>query len=140
MRVRVLPLFFILSFFFYSCKEDDNAFTTSELVVNEEALTGCWKHSFEEEEDNLELLMYRPCDFKEYPLSRYRHEMELKGNGTASWLHLAENDAHSMRVGTWTYDRNTRVLQIFNLSGKSVSMFRVLEVGENILKLEYIYR
>ena len=47
--------------------------------VNKRNLKGCWTHSYEESYD-----IYRPCDYKEFPPSRYRLTFELKGNNVGS--------------------------------------------------------
>lgn len=120
---------------FGSCEEDEIIAYNAEIGFSEKELLGCWTHSFEESQDNSELMVYRPCDYKEFPVSRYRHTLELKENGKCAWFELAANDAHFMVNGSWMYDEEKQLLEIYNQSGKSVNKYRLIEIGEDFLKL-----
>lgn len=120
-----------------SCEEDETI-AYGEIGFAGGQLLGCWTHSFEENQGNPEWRIYRPCDYKEYSPSRYRHRLELMKNAQCTWLHLAANDAHYMVNGSWIYDEENQVLEIFNKSGKSVTKYRLIEVGDDFLKLELL--
>lgn len=105
-------------------------------MINQPKLIGCWVDSGEEYQANSDVKIFRPCDFKVFPPSRYRYKLELKAHSLCSWLYLAPNDAHYMVNGTWTYDDNTKVLKIFDGSVTNVKQFTVIEVGKDVLKMK----
>jgi hypothetical protein len=107
-----------------------------ETIISESDLIGCWTHSREEDKINSEIMVYRSCNYKEFPPSRYRHRFELKENGKCIVLSLASNDSHSMSEGTWIYKRKKQIIVIFNAKGKSINKFRLIEFNENIMKLK----
>lgn len=98
-------------------------------------LLGCWTDS-REENTNTDIRVYRPCDYKTFPASRFRFQMDLKKDSTCSWFYLAPNDAHSMKDGTWSFDKEMKILKIFNLNNEEVKSFNIEHVEENILKIE----
>jgi hypothetical protein len=62
--------------------------------ISKMKLTGCWTDSREENVAGSGESIYRHCDFKEFPPSRFRFKMELKEDGKCFWLDLAYNDGH----------------------------------------------
>jgi hypothetical protein len=94
---------FIVSFSL-SCFGQENNISESDLI-------GCWTHSREENKVDSKIMVYRSCDYKEFPISRYRHRFELKENGKCNWLQLASNDSHSMVEGTWKYKNKSKLLR-----------------------------
>ena len=104
--------------------------------ITESDLIGCWAHSREEDEKDSDVMVYRSCDYNEFPFSRYRHKFELYENGKCSWLSLAANDAHSMIEGAWRYKSKKRVIEIFDSKGKSLHKYRLIEINEKIMKIK----
>lgn len=103
--------------------------------IHQTKLIGCWVDSVEEYPVDADVKIFRPCNFKVFPPSRYRYRLELKANSLCSWLFLAPNDAHYMINGTWTYDSDTKLLKIFDGSVTTVKQFMVVGVGKDILKM-----
>lgn len=120
---------FFAAFFSFSCYGQENGISKSDLI-------GCWTHSREEDKANSEIMVYRPCDYKEFPPSRYRHKFELHKKGKCSLLDLAFNDAHSMANGTWTYDKKEQVIEIFDKDGESINKFHLIEFNKEEMKLK----
>jgi len=61
--------------------------------------------------------------------------MEINEDNTCSWLHLAANDAHYMKDGTWTFDGKNSTLVIFDESQKEIKRFEIEYMDERILKV-----
>lgn len=104
--------------------------------ISESDLIGCWTDSREENKIDSELNIFRPCDFKVFPASRYRYSLELNANHKCSWLYLAPNDAHHMVDGTWTYNKESGWLKIFDLQGNSVNSLKVIGLEKDLMKIE----
>ena len=101
-------------------------------MVDKGKLIGCWTHSYEEEagEQNRK---FRPCDYKEFPSSRFRRKVELKENGICQYLSLSPDDKHEMVDGTWSLDDNN-MLTVISAKGKQVYSWRVMDVEENLVR------
>jgi len=102
----------------------------------EKKLLGCWANSREESKEPSVSTIFRPCDFKEFPPSRFRFTFELMKAGKCELLMVGPTDAHYMTEGTWTFDKNTQRLELFNAEGTSHRKFEVLNFGENLLELK----
>ncbi|MFA6401663.1 MAG: hypothetical protein WCX31_08565 [Salinivirgaceae bacterium] len=109
---------------------------SQELKINKSDLFGCWTDSREENDLQTTICVYRPCNFKEFPLSRFRFKMDLRNDFTCSWNYLAPNDAHSMQEGTWTYNEEKTELIITNSEGEQVEKFVVEQVEKDLLKIK----
>ena len=83
-------------------------------------LIGCWTDSREENDPESTINVFRPCDYKNFPVSRYRLSINFYENNTSSWLHLADNDAHFIKEGTWTLNEKTGALNVYDLEKKEV--------------------
>jgi len=105
-------------------------------VVNKIDLIGCWTDSREENIQNSDTQVYRPCDYKSFPTFRFRFVMNLKKKNKCTWLYLAPNDAHHMKDGTWTFNEKTRILKIFNNDKQEVKSFEIAVIKENKLILK----
>ncbi len=90
-----------------------------------------WIHSYEEGYD-----VYRPSDYKKFPDSRFRGVFDFRNNNECSYLVLAPNDGHYMEEGTWKFDEKNNALTIRTKQSKILYNFQVLEVTENILRIE----
>lgn len=62
--------------------------------------------------------------------------MDLRTDGSCEWLGLAANDAHSMKPGTWTYDKESNELIVSDEAGKEIHRYEVLEVNKELLKVK----
>jgi len=96
-------------------------------------ILNCWKHSYEEEVDNK---IYRPCDYKEFRISRYRNSFTLEKDGKATYLVLSPNDAHYMEEGKWAYTKNTNSLIIKNNRGIQKMNFEIISLSKTKLILK----
>ena len=112
-----------------------NPLLAQESEINQTDLIGCWTDSREENLPKSELNIYRPCDYKAFPFSRFRFKMDLRNDFTCSWFHLSSSDRHSMKEGKWTFDQQTHMLKIFNLEGKMVKEFVIAELNKEIMKI-----
>lgn len=121
--MRYCLLFFVLVS--WSCSNEDH--------VNDAAL-GCWTSSYEEENDNG--LVYRPCDYKEFPVSWFRMTFDLSQDGTCEYLWLSPVDAHVMLRGTWSISDET--LRIFDDNGDVYFQAKILSMSNDLLMLEIV--
>ncbi|UCH64829.1 MAG: hypothetical protein JSW63_09395 [Ignavibacterium sp.] len=124
----------ILFFFFYAlvllgCN-------SSQILISEkvdaEELKKRWIHSREEEIDSIQI--YRPADYKEFPPSRYRQVYSFFDDGKCEYLVLAPNDAHYSEDGTWTYNKESRLLVIFNSSHNVLRELKIISLTKDQLK------
>jgi hypothetical protein len=102
----------------------------------ESELLGCWVNSREESKVPSVSTIFRPCDFKEFPPSRFRFTFELMKAGKCKIGMVGPTDAHYMENGTWAFDKKTNLLELFNAEGNSHRKFEVLDFGENLLELK----
>ncbi|QNR25157.1 hypothetical protein [Croceimicrobium hydrocarbonivorans] len=102
--------------------------------LSTEILLGCWTDS--REESTIDFNIFRPCDYKEFPISRYRFMMVLEENQECQWLYLSPNDAHSMVPGTWKFDESSRTLSIFSSDGKMIRNFELTALSESEMKIK----
>ena len=106
------------------------------LPPGAEGLVGCWTDSREENAPGSKSRIYRPCDYKVFPLTWFRFEMDLKADLSCKWLFLAPDDGHFMKDGTWKYDPVDKSLRIFDLDGGQVEAFVVSAVEQDRLVFE----
>lgn len=95
----------------------------------------CWTNSREEATES-SIFIYRPCDYKIFPTSRFRDHIEFEENGKCSFLYLAPNDAHHMVKGEWAYDKLNKLIVIKDKFGKIVYNFKVISIKDDLLKVE----
>jgi len=95
----------------------------------------CWTNSREEATQS-SIFIYRPCDYKTFPPSRFRDRIEFEENGKCSYLYLAPNDGHYMVQGEWKYDKLKQLLIIKDKSGRIVYNFKVISIENELLKME----
>lgn len=112
------------------------AFQLSGQKISKSDLFGCWTDSREENSQGSHIFIFRPCDYKAFPPSRYRYKMDLKGSSICSWLVLAANDGHYMEDGTWTFNEETNELKLYNTEGKEFWKIIVVEVNDTILRIK----
>jgi len=90
------------------------------LTSNSDSLIiNCWTDSHEEAtHDGSDI--YRPCDFKAFPPSRYRNAFTLKEDGTCNYLVLAPDDAHHFLDGKWELSNLILELKVDKLLMKKI--------------------
>lgn len=114
-----------------------SSFSTCMENLDKELL-GCWTDSREESKDPAVSSVFRPCDFMEFPPSRFRFSFELMKAGQCKISMVGATDAHFMEDGTWTFDKKTKLLDLFDREGNSHRKFEVLSIDTNILELRPI--
>lgn len=92
----------------------------------------CWTSSYEEA-TSTDQQVFRPCDYKEFPISHYRLRFELQPNHVASYLFLSPADAHHMVPGTWNYNESSKTLIIKDSTGMNAHNFKVIALAEDKL-------
>jgi len=102
--------------------------------VNQALLLNCWKHAYEEETD-VNLKIFRPCDYTTFAASRFRNTFTLHENGTSNYLTLSPYDAHYMSDGKWEYNPETKVLILKDENNVLVNSFEVIEILADRLTL-----
>ncbi len=125
-------ILFLAVIVFASCAKSSLSTKTS----YPEELQKEWKHSYEESAGNVEI--YRPADYKTFAPSKFRQVYQLEENGRCEYLVLHPADAHYMAPGTWNYRPDIRQLRILNSNGGQVVLFEVLEITNNLLKLQIV--
>ena len=107
--------------------------------INTEYLCQHWVHSREEQQENDKDQIYRPKDFKQFPLSRFRMRYIVYKNGDCDWYSGAPNDAHYFKHGKWGVDPNDKsILQI--IKDGTTESNRVTELTKDILRTSWIGR
>ncbi len=104
--------------------------------INSSQLIGCWTDSREENKFNKGINVYRPCNYKQFPASRFRFKMNLQKGNSCSYLFLAPTDGHFMKKGTWSFDKQTNALKIFDDKKKVIKQYIIYEVNKNVLKIK----
>ena len=103
--------------------------STDSLLIN------CWIHSHEEDyADDIDL--YRLCDAGDLPISRFRKTLDLRMDGTATYLVLSPIDAHYTEEGTWSYLTESQTLEILQADGKIHLSKLINVIDENTLELK----
>ena len=97
----------------------------SKEKINNRNLKGCWIHSHEENYET-----YRPCNYKEYPESRFRFTFDLMKNNKCEYLFLAPDDTHYMEEGTWNLDKENNILELNN------EKYKITHFESDLLMLE----
>jgi hypothetical protein len=105
----------------------------------EKELLGCWMNSREESKDPAVSTVFRPCDFMEFPPSRFRFSFELMKAGECKISMVGTTDAHYLEDGTWAFNKRTKLLELFDGNGNSHRKFEVLGIDTNLLELKPIY-
>ncbi len=85
-------------------------------------LCNCWMHSREEQESNSDDRIFRPCDYKEFPPSRFRQSYTFNSDGSCKYLFLAPTDGHYNKDATFTFDNESKELVIKKKEGGEMRM------------------
>ena len=122
---------FFISLFLISCN-----LVGQTKNINSIVFFGCWVDSREENEADSKISIYRPCDYKEFPQSRFRFKMVLRPDYSCSWLYLAPNDGHKLIEGKWYFDKEKSILKILNLRGGLVKRFNIEEIEKDKMSIK----
>ncbi len=117
-----------------ACTSNDEI--TEQLSSNSEVLINCWTHSMEED-PNSNVQIYRPCDFMEFPVSRFRMTMTLHSDGTAEYLELSPVDAHQTVAGSWRFTEEDSNFQLMNEKEDAILSGTVGELSSDILAIRF---
>ena len=96
-----------------------------------------WTHSSEESKAG-EFEIYRPSDYKEFPVSRYRQVFNFKDNDQCKYLALEANDAHDMKDGKWELDGKANNIKIYNAHSELLYEYIIIELKDDLLKIKAI--
>jgi hypothetical protein len=97
---------------------------------------GCWTSSYEENDQKKpELLIYRPCKYKEFKASMYRHTMVFEKSGKCTYLAFSPTDAHYEAVGTWVYAKKKDWITIVSDKNEVVFKFKIKKIGKDLMKI-----
>jgi hypothetical protein len=129
----VKSVLLMLVVIFVSCKEKSNPVSST---VDYSYFTTSWTNSYEEETINHETEIFRPSNYKEFPLSRYREKLTFTQDSNCRYLVLAPNDAHYFLNGKWSFvNRDEDIVQILDSSGAVYKKFHIVELHQDLLKL-----
>ena len=117
-------------------KDEANSELHSLVNPGDSTYVGCWKDSREENINDSGLKVYRRCDFKEFPASRFRYKMELNNDYSCRWLYLSPVDRHVMKPGTWNFDEKTKTLNIVDENSLMVKSFIIVSIDNNQLLIK----
>ena len=110
------------------CNKNDELIQPFNLKMN-------WIESHEENTSG-EIKIYRPGDFNDFQLSRYRQVFNFGDNNVCEYRVLAPNDAHYMAIGSWEYKHKTKILMIYNSDLQKIYDFELVELTNQVLKLK----
>ncbi len=124
----------LLLIFFISCKDKSNPTVAEQGYSN---LTKSWTNSFEEQTDSIQI--YRPSNYKQFPIARFREIFEFSKDSSCSYLVLSPVDAHYMQIGKWSIiSRGNKVIGIFDSSQAVYRKFQLVELKQDLLRFVYI--
>ena len=127
-KVIVFTIFLTAGIISTSCK-------TNQTTQQKSLLEKSWTHSMEESQPE-QFEVFRPTNYKEFPVSRYRQVFDFKDNNLCEYLVLEPNDAHSMKNGKWELDEKSKALKIFNENFEVMYEYEVIELSNELLKLK----
>lgn len=125
-------LFLFLSFILISCQENSNPITPGTEIEN---LFKSWTNSFEVQGTNSKVRIFRPSDYKEFPLSRYREVLIFEKDNTCSYLVVAPTDGLYFEKGKWSViEMKENIFAIFDSTQKLYKKFQIVELRSDLLK------
>ena len=95
----------------------------------------CWTSSYEENDQKTNVLIYRPCKFKEWKASMFRHYVSFNKDGTCAYLQASPNDAHFEALGTWAYTKKGGDITILNEKKDMVFKFKLVKIEKDLMKI-----
>lgn len=105
--------------------------------VKDALLQNCWIHSYEEKAGDGEEI-FRLCDSKEFPPSRFRRKMDLKENHQADFLVLSPTDRHFTSNGTWTYNSEKQILLLQETSQNITLELQVISIEADKMVVKFL--
>ncbi len=128
--IKYLPLFLLVILF--SCKEKSNPVNSE---VDYSYFYKSWTNSNEEQIINDPTNIFRPNDYKEFPITWYRETLIFNQDNTCSYLVLAPNDGHYFQNGKWNLiDQENNIIAIFDSTDTIYKKFQITELKQDILK------
>ena len=126
-------LFFILivSIAFTACKQEGIGLENG----NNQMLQKTWVNSVEEQATSEELI-YRPENYRDFPVLMYRHQYVFNSGGKVKIFVLAQNDGHYFAPCTWAYNAGTHILEIKQDGEERPTQFLVTALENDLLKLK----
>lgn len=112
---------------------NDSETAEEKTASKSSGLVGCWSDSREEDTDKIKT--YRPCAYS-FPPSRFRFKMDLKQDGSCSYMPLAANDKHQMKEGNWVYDQEANTLKIFSDGKELIKELHLIDVEESTMRVK----
>ena len=105
--------------------------------INSEYLCQHWVISCEKRQQTDKDEIYRPKDFKEFPVSWFTMQYIFYKNGDCEWFCSDPGDNHHFKPGKWRVDPNDKnILQI--ITGETTVSYRVTELKKDILRIARI--
>ncbi len=129
-RVVFIALVVLTSLAFVNC--EDKTASNEETSTTSLLKKDVWEHSYEES-----LNTYRPLSYN-LPISRYRQSFHFEDNNVCTYSVLAPDDGHYSKEGRWEFNEENKNLTIFDENSKILYDFKIVELTENILKVENI--
>ncbi len=101
-----------------------------------EELCNCWKHDRESEDSSGAYKIFRPCDSKEWPRSRFRQSYEFRPDGSCEYRFLAPNDGHYNKEASFIYYRDKGQIIMKNDKGKEVGQLNLLLLTKDEMHIQ----
>lgn len=112
----------------YGCSDNDNLKLNSNYP-NE--LINAWVESYEEGNG-----IYRPSDYTNFPISRFRQAYKFMEMNKCEYLVLSPLDAHYIENGLWEYDDQYQILRIYKLNEELLRELKVISISTELLQIE----
>lgn len=97
-----------------------------------------WSHSYEEEQPDAAVRLFRSGDPLSFALSRFRMQYVFSENGDCEWLYLHPADAHYMKPAKWKAAPNdSHVILIYDTNGELLEnvSFRIIKFEKDVLQI-----
>lgn len=101
------------------------------------ALFACWAASYEENKENNQEKLYRPCDYN-FPPSRFRQNIIFEKNGTCKVLAVGETDIHYFVDCKWVYDKKKKLVNVYDDKGKVKMKLKIISADKELLKVLFV--
>lgn len=130
---------FLLSFLLLSCAgtktSDSNVGSRAKDNMN---FYQHWIHSYEEQNGNKKINIFRPASSQEFPPSHFRMEFSFNQSGQCHYKFLSPTDQHEMRKCVYT--KIEKKIYIYNDAGKllpHLSFTLIEKAKSNIMRMSY---
>ena len=130
-KLIILSIVIAIGISITSCKKDNNTIQWS-------LLENSWTHSFEESIPG-QIEVYRPTNYKEFPILRFRQIFNFKHNNICDYLVLLPNDGQYFKNAFWDFDEKANIIKIYNENHAVLYKFEVIELGDNLMKIKAIH-